>query len=85
MNSIDIYTKNTIHPSAVIDDGVVMGVNNYVGPYCYLTGNLKIGSDNRFEGFCSVGTRPEHTKYWHKTGGIEIGHRNVTRCPRLYY
>ena len=78
-NIIDIHTKNKIHPTAVIDDDVVMGVTHYVGPYCYLTGHLKIGSDNRFEGFCSVGTRPEHTKHWHKTGTVEIGHRNVFR------
>ena len=31
-HTIDIHTKNKVHPTAVIDDGVVMGVGNYVGP-----------------------------------------------------
>ena len=78
-HTIDIHTKNTIHPTAVIDDGVVMGTGNYVGPFCYLTGKLDIGSNNRFEAHCSIGTRPEHTKYWYKTGAIEIGHDNTFR------
>ena len=64
---------NTIHPTAIIDDGVEMGDNNYVGPYCYLTGELTIGHNNRFEAYCSIGTRPEHKTYWHKNGRIEVG------------
>jgi len=64
---------NTIHPTAIIDDCVEMGDNNYIGPYCYFTGELTIGNNNRFEGFCSIGTRPEHTTYWHKDGRTEIG------------
>ena len=70
---------NTIHPTAIIDDCVVMGDNNYIGPYCYFTGGAKIGSNNRFEAFCSIGTRPEHEKFWHKDGELIIGDNNIFR------
>ena len=78
-HTIDIHTKNTIHPTAVIDDCVVMGTGNYVGPFCYLTGSLEIGNNNRFEAYCSIGTRPEHKDYWQKDGYVEIGDNNVFR------
>ena len=28
--------NNRIHPSAVIDDDVELGEDNYIGPFCYL-------------------------------------------------
>ena len=70
---------NTIHPTAIIDDCVELGDNNYIGPYCYFTGCTKVGSNNRFEAFCSVGTRPEHTDHWHKDGELTIGDNNIFR------
>ena len=65
--------KNFIHSTAVIDDTVELGKDNYIGPFCYLTGYLTVGDNNRFESHCSVGTRPEHTDHWHKDGRIIIG------------
>ena len=70
---------NTIHPTAIIDDCVELGDNNYIGPYCYFTCCTKVGSNNRFEAFCSVGTRPEHTDHWHKDGELTIGDNNIFR------
>ena len=64
---------NYIHSTAVIGDHVEMGEANYIGPFCYLTGYLTIGDNNRFESYCSVGTRPEHTDHWHKDGRTIIG------------
>ena len=58
--------NNIIHPNAIIGDDVELGENNFIGPFCYFTGYLTVGDNNRFEAYCSVGTRPEHTKYWHK-------------------
>ena len=71
--------KNFIHPTALIEDCVEMGDNNYIGPFCYFTGGTKIGSNNRFEAFCSIGTRPEHSEYWHKDGELTIGDNNIFR------
>ena len=65
--------KNFKHSTAVIDDTVDLGKDNYIGPFCYLTGYLTVGDNNRFESHCSVGTRPEHTDHWHKDGRIIIG------------
>ena len=70
---------NDIHPSAVIEDCVKIGDNNYIGPFCYFTGGTHIGSNNRFEAFCSIGTRPEHEKFWHKDGELTIGDNNIFR------
>ena len=70
---------NDIHPSAVIEDCVKIGDNNYIGPFCYFTGGTQIGSNNRFEAFCSIGTRPEHEKFWHKDGELTIGDNNIFR------
>jgi len=47
---------NIIHPTAIIGDFVILGDNNYIGPYCYITGNTVIGDNNRFEAFCTIGT-----------------------------
>ena len=64
---------NDIHPTAVIGDHVLMGDGNFIGPYCYFTGELEIGNNNRFEAYCSIGGRPEHTEHWHKDGRTLIG------------
>ena len=64
---------NDIHPTAVIEDCVEMGKDNYIGPFCFLTGHLIIGNNNRFESHCTVGTRAEHTAHWHRDGRVIIG------------
>lgn len=56
--------NNIIHPTAIIDNGVIIGENNYIGPYCYITGNTQIGDNNRFEAYCSIGTPPEHRDHF---------------------
>ena len=60
--------NNRIHPNPVIDDDVELGEENFIGPFCILTGYLTVGDNNRFEAYCSVGTRAEHKDYWHKEG-----------------
>ena len=70
---------NNIHNTAIVDDCVEMGDNNYIGPHCYLTGGLTIGHNNRFEAFCSIGTRPEHENFWYKDGELTIGDNNTFR------
>jgi len=70
---------NDIHPTAVIGDHVLMGDGNFIGPYCYFTGELEIGNNNRFEAYCSIGGRPEHTEHWHKDGRTLIGSDGIFR------
>ena len=71
--------NNFIHSTAFVGDDVIMGHDNYIGPFCYLTGRLHIGSNNRFEAYCSVGTRAEHKTYWDKDGPTEIVNDNMFR------
>ena len=49
------FGMNVIHPTAVIGDRVEMGEDNYIGPFCYFTGEVEIGNNNRFEAYCSIG------------------------------
>ena len=60
------HPSNKIHPTAIVDEGVEMGVGNYIGPYCYITNNTIIGDHCHFEAYCSVGTVAEHKSYFHK-------------------
>jgi UDP-N-acetylglucosamine acyltransferase len=72
--------KNIIHPTAVIDDGVQLGENNYIGPYCYITGHTVIGNNNRFEAYCSIGTPPEHRDHFDNNPfPVIIGDGNIIR------
>lgn len=72
---------NTIHSSAIIDGDVSLGYSNFIGPHCYLTGKIIIGNNNRFEAYCSIGTKPEHKSVFKENvyKGLVIGDRNVFR------
>ncbi|RMD74434.1 MAG: acyl-ACP--UDP-N-acetylglucosamine O-acyltransferase [Lentisphaerae bacterium] len=39
-------TKNDIHPSAVIEEGAVLGKGNKIGPFCYIGPNVRLGNNN---------------------------------------
>lgn len=72
--------QNYIHPTAIVDSTVILGEGNYIGPFCYITGNTNIGNNNRFEGHCSIGTPAEHREYFYNTEGyLHIGDNNVFR------
>lgn len=72
--------QNYIHPTAIVGQDVKLGEGNYIGPYCYIVGNTTIGSNNRFEAFCSIGTPGEHKDYFHITEGeLVIGDTNIFR------
>lgn len=73
---------NTIHPSAVIGDGVVLGRDNVIGPHAVLLGPLVIGDGNWFGPGVVLGTPPEVRSFDHVAGrpaGLVIGSRNVVR------
>lgn len=71
---------NRIHQTAIIGPSVEMGIGNYVGPYCVISGNTKIGNNNRFEGYCSIGTPPEHRDYFTiEDNKTVIGDNNTIR------
>jgi UDP-N-acetylglucosamine acyltransferase len=71
---------NQIDPTAIIGPHVELGRGNYIGPYCVITGLTKIGNNNRFEAFVSVGTPPEHREHFAGEGhGVVIGSACVFR------
>lgn len=71
---------NQIHSTAVIEPGVALGDNNYIGAYAVIKGNTIIGSGNRIEGSCSIGAPAEHREYFFNDGGSTvIGDNNVIR------
>jgi len=71
---------NLIHATAIIDECVTIGDNNYIGPYCFITGHTVIGNNNRFEAYCSIGSPAEHRDYFKTiTGSTIIGNDNIFR------
>jgi UDP-N-acetylglucosamine acyltransferase len=68
-----------VGPFAVIDEGVELAANCVVGPYVYLTGNTKIGSDNSFHAGCVIGDAPQDLKYKNEPTSLRIGDNNVFR------
>jgi len=71
---------NKIHDSAIVEDSVEIGEDNYIGPYCHISGNTVIGNGNRFEGFCSIGSPPENRGFFEGSPKrTVIGNENVFR------
>lgn len=77
---MDMKDVNFIHPTAIVEDGVIMGVGNYIGPFCLIKNGVSIGNNNRFEAYCSVGTPAEHKDYFTKSDyPTIIGNNNTIR------
>jgi len=76
-----VSIDNFIHPTSIVGPGVKLGANNYIGPFCHITGNVEIGNGNRFESHVSIGTPAQHRAHFKEYGHgkIEIGHCNVIR------
>lgn len=75
-------SSNFIHPTAIIEDGALIGQNNFIGPYCYITSNSTIGNDNRLEAFVCIGTPAEHKnilRLGQRGKRTVIGHNNIIR------
>lgn len=78
--SYNLTKENVIHPTSIVEPGVIMGIGNYVGPFCYIKTGTVIGNSNRFEAYCSIGTCPEHRDYFTESvHPVEIGDNNVFR------
>lgn len=75
--------KNSIHPTAVIDETVTLGSGNWIGPFVVIMGNVVMGDDNWVGPHAVIGAPPEHrsfhvgTRIEAGTRKIEIGSRNV--------
>ena len=86
-----ISTKASIHKSAKLGNNVeigdfcVIGKNVEIGDNCKLVnsvniqGNTKIGKNNKFFPFSSIGTEPQDLKYKGEISYLEIGNNNSFR------
>lgn len=73
--------SNFIHPTAIIGEDVIIGKHNYIGPNCVIYNNVEIGDRNRFEGFASIGSLPEHKDHFivGTSFGVTISNNNTIR------
>jgi len=72
---------NSIHPTSIIEPGVVLGHSNRIGPYCHIYNGVQIGDGNIFEGYASVGSPAEKRGFFSLKSphGVVIGNENVIR------
>jgi UDP-N-acetylglucosamine acyltransferase len=77
---------NQIHPTAIIEPGVILGSGNVIGPFVQIFGNTVIGDGNFIGTGVIVGAYPEHRSVNHlddssfeKLHGVRIGSRVVIR------
>lgn len=80
-----IHKKAKISKNVIIGDYCVIGEDVEIGENCHLInsvniqGNTKIGSNNTFYPFCSIGTAPQDLKYNGEKTYLEIGNNNSFR------
>ena len=77
--------KSKVHSSCAIGPYCVIGPDVELGERCHLhshvamEGPTKIGGDNRFYPFCSIGLAPQDISYKGETTRLEIGDHNEIR------
>jgi len=71
---------NKIHPTAIIEGNVNLGINNEIGPYTVIYGPTTIGDNNLIGPHVTIGTRGQDTRnprYDASMSFIEIGNNNI--------
>lgn len=86
-----IHQTALIDPSAKIADSVEIGAysiigadvviaeNTWIGPHVVIQGPTKIGKENKFYQFSSIGEVPQDKKFHGEKSYLEIGDRNTIR------
>lgn len=73
---------NKIHPTAIIEGSVEIGVGNEIGPYSVIYGPVVIGDNNLIGPHVTIGTPGQDTRnprYDSSCCCIEIGNDNIIR------
>ena len=73
---------NKIHPTAIIEDTVVLGEDNVIDAYAIIRGNTVIGNGNYFGPHATIGVPATDTKqveYGFDNPHLEIGDNNIIR------
>ena len=68
-----------VGPYTVIGPDVVVGAGTEIGSHVVINGPSRIGRENRFFQFASIGEAPQDKKYAGEPTRLEIGDRNVIR------
>lgn len=68
-----------IGPYSVVGPNVSIDSGSIVGPHCVIDGHTRIGKNNHFYRFCSIGGMPQDKKYGGEPTRLEIGDGNMVR------
>ena len=74
-----VSTETNVGPYCIIDENVVLDSNNELISHVHITGYTKIGKNNKFFPFSSIGTIPQDLKYSGEKSELIIGNNNVFR------
>jgi UDP-N-acetylglucosamine acyltransferase len=75
----DLAPDVVVGPFSIIGPDVSIGQGCIVGPHVVINGPTKIGAQNRFFQFASIGDAPQDKKYKGEPTRLVIGDRNVFR------
>ena len=68
-----------VGPYCIIDDNVYIDENTELISHVHVTGYTKIGKNNKFFPFSSIGTIPQDMKYYGESSKLLIGDNNTFR------
>ena len=74
-----VHRSCKIGPYCVIGPEVELGERCHLVSHVAIEGPTKIGTDNAFFPFCSIGMAPQDLTYAGEATRLEIGHRNTIR------
>ena len=78
-NKANIHPSVKIGPFCYIDDHVTIGKNCELKSHVSILGNTKIGEENIFYPFSSIGNEPQDLKYNNEKSYLVIGNKNIFR------
>lgn len=68
-----------VGPYSIIGEHVTIAAGTIVGSHCVIDGHTRIGKNNHFYRFCSIGGMPQDKKYAGEPTQLEIGDGNMVR------
>ncbi len=75
----DLADDVQVDAYSIIGPNVSIGPGTRVGPHCIIDGHTRIGANNLFYRFCSIGGMPQDKKYRGEPTQLEIGDGNTVR------
>lgn len=79
--TIQLQKQNTVHPSAIVSQHAILGMNVMVGPFVIIHDNVKIGDNAVIESHCVLGYPSELAE----GGTLVIGNNAHIRSHSIFY